>query len=69
MSVELIGLFYWIAWLIFFFDSDSQTEICEIAKSLRLNTAAGYDKIAMWFVKEAIIYNSDLLTYVLNLSF
>ena len=46
--------------LIFFF----QNEIFKIAKTLRLNAEAGYDKIPIWFVKESIIYISDPLRYV-----
>ena len=51
----------------FFFESTAPSEIVEI-NSLRLNTAAGHDKIPMWSVKESINYISELLTYVLNLS-
>ena len=42
--------------------------IVEIAKSLRINTAAGHDKVAMWSVKESINYISEPLTYIINLS-
>ena len=52
----------------FFLESTTQSEIVEIVKSLRLNTAAGHDKIPMWSVKESINYISEPLTYVLNLS-
>ena len=53
----------------FFLESTTQSEIVEIVKSLRLNTAAGHDKIPMWSVKESInCYISELLTYVLSLS-
>ena len=52
----------------FFLESTKQSEIVEIVHSLRLNTAAGHEKIPMWSVKESINYISELLTYVLNLS-
>ena len=52
----------------FFLESTRQSEIVEIVNSLRLNTAAGHDKIPMWSVKESINYIFELLTYVLNLS-
>jgi len=49
----------------FFFESATQ---CEIAKSLRKNTAAGHDKVPMRSVKESINYMSEPLTYIINLS-
>ena len=52
----------------FFLESTTQSEIVETANSLRLNTAAGHDKIPMWSVKESINYISEPLTYVLNIS-
>ena len=52
----------------FFLESTTQSEIVETANSLRLNTAAGHDKIPMWSVEESINYISEPLTYVLNLS-
>ena len=52
----------------FFFESATQCEIVEIAKSLRINTAAGHDKVPMWSVKESINYISEPLTYIINLS-
>ena len=52
----------------FFLESTTQSEIVEIINSLRLNTAAGHDKIPLWSVKESINYISELLTFVLNLS-
>ena len=52
----------------FFLESTTQSEIVETANSLRLNTAAGHDKIRMWSVKESINYISEPLTYVLNIS-
>ena len=52
----------------FFFESATQCEIVEIAKSLRINTAASHDKVPMWSVKESINYISEPLTYIINLS-
>ena len=42
----------------FFFESATQCEIVEITNSLRINTAAGHDKVPMWSVKESINYIS-----------
>ena len=52
----------------FFFESATQCEIVEIAKYLRINTAAGHDKVPMRSVKESINYISEPLTYTINLS-
>ena len=52
----------------FFFESATQCEIVEIAKSLRTNIAAGHDKVPMWCVKESINYISEPLTYIINSS-
>ena len=52
----------------FFFESATQCEIVEIAKSLGTNSAAGHDKVPMWSVKESINYISEPLTYIINLS-
>ena len=40
----------------------------KLPNSLRINTAAGHDKVPMWSVKESIYYISEPLTYVINLS-
>ena len=40
---------------------------CEIANSLRRNTAAGHDKVPMWCVKESISHISEPLTYIITL--
>ena len=40
----------------FFFESATQCETVEIAKSHRTNIAAGHDKVPMWCVKESINY-------------
>lgn len=52
----------------FFFESATQCEIVQIAKSLRINTAAVHDKVPVWSVKESINYISEPLTYIINLS-
>ena len=52
----------------FFFESATQCEIVEIAKSRRINTAAGHDKVPMWSVKESSNCISEPLTYSINLS-
>ena len=47
-----------------FFESATQCEIVEIAKSVLINTAASHDKVPMWSVKESINYISEPLTYI-----
>ena len=52
----------------FFFECATQCEIVEVSKSLRINTAAGHEKVPMWSVKESINYISEPLTYIITLS-
>ena len=50
----------------FFFESATQCDTGEIAKSHRTNIAAGHDKVPMWCVKESINYISEPLTCISN---
>ena len=50
----------------FFFESATQCDTVEIAKSHRTNIAAGHDKVPMWCVKESINYISEPLTCISN---
>jgi hypothetical protein len=52
----------------FFFQTSEQTEIVEILKSLRSETAAGHNKIHMWSIKESIEFIAKPLTHLINLS-
>ena len=63
-----IFLLFYLLFHFLFFESATQCEIVEIAKSLLINIAAGHDKVPMWSVKESIDYISEPLTYIINLS-
>jgi hypothetical protein len=52
----------------FFLESVSELELIEIAKSLRSGTAAGWDEIPMWAVKDTFNFISKPLTHIVNLS-
>ena len=51
-----------------YFNAATTQEVSEIVNSLRPGTAAGYDKIPMFAVKDSIDLISEPLTHIINLS-
>ena len=51
-----------------YFNAATTQEVSEIVNSLRPGTAAGYDKIPMFAVKDSIDLISGPLTHIINLS-